>query len=255
MIEKKLNKNYGEFPDSAFWIGGKHAVISAINNPLRKIYKIVLHERISSVEHCIEKNRSKIIYLKDKFFNEIFKSEIPHQGYAALLDKIEHGNFKDYIKTKQNIKKKSNILALDGVNDPRNIGSVIRTACAFNIDAILINKKDFNPKSFLLYKAASGTIENIPIFAVSNIMNEINFLKKEQYWIIGLDVNAKTTLHDYKPEEKNVIIFGSEEIGLKKIVRDNCDYLYKIPINKNVESLNVSNACSAALAIINYLQK
>lgn len=200
-------------------------------------------------------HRSKIAFEDDVFFKKIFRSEIPHQGYAVLIERIVENNFKNFLKYELERKKISNIIALDGINDPRNIGSIIRSACAFNIDAILINKKDFNSKSFLLYKTASGAMDLINIFEVSNIINEINFLKKENYFIAGLDSNSETSIYNFPLFKKNLLIFGSEENGLKNTIKNSCDGLFKIPINQKINSLNVSNACSAAFSIVNYIQK
>jgi len=241
---------------STFWIGGKHSVLATIQNPQRKIHKIVLHEKLSNDNlEYINNHKVKIIYQGDKFFNKIFKSEIPHQGYAAEIEELPYVDFKEFIKQLKKNKKFINIIALDGINDPRNIGSIIRSSLAFNIDGLLINKKDCNSKSYTLYKAASGAIETIPVFKVSNIIHEINFLKSENFWLLALESNAKHSLYDYKVEQNNVIIFGSEENGIRNIVKDTADYICKIPMNPKANSLNVSNACSATLAIINYLQK
>lgn len=255
-IKKKILAFNNKYPNSSFWIGGKHSVILAIHNPKRKIYKIVLHEKMKNTnDKIITKHVDKIFFENDKFFSNIFKSEIPHQGYAVLVDKIDHGKFKDFIDKKLKINKNCNIIALDGVNDPRNIGSIVRSASAFSFDAIIINKKDFNSKSFLLYKSASGAMENIPIFEVSNILNEINVLKERNFYIAGMDMRSQKSIFNFSITKKNLIIFGSEEYGLKNLIKSNCDSTYKIPINENIESLNVSNACAATFAILNFLQK
>ena len=166
-----------------------------------------------------------------------------------LIEKIKENNIQFYIE--QN--KINNVLALDGVTDPRNIGSIIRTAVAFGYEAILINKKNFNPKSFLLYKAASGALEKIILIETSNILNEIKILKSNNFWVLGMDGNATQSLYNYKPQLKNLIIFGSESSGMKNLIKTNCDEICKIPINSNnVQSLNVSNAVASALSILNY---
>lgn len=254
IIKKKLRKTK-IFPDSAFWVGGKHTVLTALNNKKRIIHRIVIHKKIKDFNNDILLNKHKITFEEDIFFKKIFRSEIPHQGYAILIEKIVQNDFKNFVKFELNNKKNSNIVALDGVNDPRNIGSIIRSACAFNIDAILVNKKDFNSKSFLLYKTASGAMDLIHIFEVSNINNEINFLKKENYFIAGMDSNSEMSMHNFPLFKKNLLIFGSEENGLKNTIKNSCDNLFKIPINEKISSLNVSNACAATFGILNYIQR
>jgi len=245
-MKQKQKKN--KFSQSAFWIGGKHAVEAALNNPQRIKYTFVKHKKFLKSDTVIKSN-VKIDYQNDDFFKKIFNNEIPHQGYALLIEKIKENNIQFYI----NQNKINNVLALDGVTDPRNIGSIIRTAVAFGYEAILINKKNFNPKSFLLFKAASGALEKIILIETSNILNEIKILKSNNFWVLGMDGNATQSIQDYEPQLKNLIIFGSENSGMKNLIKTNCDAICKIPINtENVQSLNVSNAVAAALSIINF---
>ena len=247
-MKQKLKKN--NLSNSAFWIGGKHAVESALKNPKRKILELVLHKKFQETKHNQNFN-IKPVYADDSFFKKIFNNEIPHQGYALLIEKIQEVNLRYYLEQNTIF----NIVALDGITDPRNIGSIIRTSVAFGCDAILINKKDFNSKSFLLYKAASGAIENIIILEVSNIHNEIKLLKSNNFWVVGMDGSATQSIYDYKVELKNVLIFGSENLGMKKLMIENCDTICKIPISPNIESLNVSNAVAATLSILNFNKK
>jgi 23S rRNA (guanosine2251-2'-O)-methyltransferase len=242
-VKQKLKKIITS--NSAFWIGGKHAVHSAIANQKRKIHKLVLHEKYRNKE-IINNQYIKIYYENDNFFKKIFNNEIPHQGYALLIEKIKENGLQFYLKNN----KISNIVALDGITDPGNIGSIVRSAVAFNFDAILINAKDFNAKSYVLYKAASGAMENIIFLEVSNILNEIKLLKSKNFWVVGMDGEAKETIYDYNSELKNIVIFGSEHLGMRKILKDNCDFICKIPINKQIESLNVSNAAAISLSVL-----
>ena len=242
MKQKKLNKH-----KSCFWVGGKHVVEAAINNPKRKIHKFILHKKLEG-EKFNQDFKIKPEYADDTFFRKIFNNEIPHQGHALLIEQIQEISLKYYLEQNTIF----NIIALDGITDPRNIGSIIRTSVAFGCDAILINRKDFNPKSFLLYKAASGAIENIVILEVSNIHNEIKLLKKNNFWVVGMDGSATQSLYDYKVGLKNVLIFGSENTGMKKLMIKNCDTICKIPISPKIESLNVSNAVASTLSILNF---
>ena len=244
-MKQKLKKN--NLSNSAFWIGGKHVVETALKNSKRKIYKFILHKKLEGVK--FDQNfKIKPEYANDSFFRKIFNDEIPHQGYALLVEKLQEINLKYYLEQNTIF----NIIALDGITDPRNIGSIIRTAVAFGCDAILINRKDFNSKSFLLYKAASGAMENIIILEVSNIHNEIKLLKKNNFWVVGMDGSATQSLYDYKVELKNVFIFGSENAGMKKLMIENCDTICKIPISPKIESLNVSNAVASTLSVLNF---
>lgn len=232
------NNNY-------YWICGKHSVIECSKNEQRIVKKIILsnHEYIKNFSsHLL-----KYIEIKNNsFFNTITKNQdIAHQGYAIQTMPLSRINLKNYMKTLHNI------VALDGVLDPRNIGSIIRTSLAFNIDALIFNKREVDLKSISLNKAASGSIENIKIFTVSNILNEIENLKRNNFFIQGLDGHANEGIEKVEWNNKNVFIFGSESSGIRPLLKKYCDRLLKISINSKIESLNVSNSVSAALAIYN----
>ena len=148
-----------------------------------------------------------------------------------------------------------NFIALEEVTDPRNIGSIIRSAVSFNIDGIIVKERSFPSKSKLLYKSASGGIEHINLFKVSNINTTLKYLKTKDFWVSAFDVSAKKdfTEHDWKG--KNILLFGSEGYGLRQKTLLHSDFKFRIDINKNIESLNISNTVSIVCHHINHLLK
>lgn len=228
----------------SFWIGGKNAVISAINNKNRDIKTLVTSRHYEE----IKKKNSRNLLIKevsDSFFSKIFKDKFfVHQHIAAEIFECENNNLEFEIK------KLNKLIILDHVTDPRNIGSIIRTSVAFGVDGLIVKKKHFNSQSPYMYKTASGATEMIKIFKVINISQSIKILKKNNFWIYGLDAKAKKNIQDIKNlDEKIALVFGSEEKGIVKLILENCDEVCKINISKQIESLNVSNAVSATLAI------
>ena len=174
-----------------------------------------------------------------------------HSNKIAEIEHIEEINIKDYInsiKTNQNI----NFVALEDVTDPRNIGSIIRCAVSFNIDGIIVKERSFPSESKLLYKSASGCIEHVNIFEVSNISSTLKYLKSKNFWICGFDKNAKKNFTEHDWNGNHVLLFGSEGFGLKHQTIKNSDFLLKIDINSKIESLNIAN--SAAL-VFHYINK
>ena len=146
------------------------------------------------------------------------------------------------------------LLALEEITDPRNIGSIIRSAVSFNIDGLIVKERSFPYESMLLFKSASGCMEHINIFEVSNISSTLKYLKTKNFWICGFDKGGNDfTKHDWKGN--NVLLFGSEGYGLKYQTMKNSDFLLKIIINKKVESLNVANSASLVFHYINELKK
>ena len=227
----------------SFWIGGRHAVEAALNNKNREIVRVVSLQEIK-----IASKRIEIQIENKKFFNKIFMDkDLAHQGIAALIKPLKEHSLEEEIKN-NNLK---NLIALDGITDTRNVGSIIRNAVAFNIDGIIVNKKEINQDSQAMYKAASGAMENIKIFPVSNITNYIKLLKKNDFWVIGFDSNAKRNFEKFKWFKKNLLIFGSENKGIGKNLLSNCDEVLKINISNKIDSLNVSCATSAVLCNLN----
>jgi 23S rRNA (guanosine2251-2'-O)-methyltransferase len=239
----------------AFWIGGKHAVLSAIKNPKRKINKLIITEENEKDFNPKNFNKKIIIEIKNKKeIDKIFIDEnIVHQGVAAEIESIPAIELKEFLKIKNNFK--NTLIVLDDITDQRNIGSIIRSCSAFNINAVILLEKNYNPKNKMMYKSASGAMEIVNIIPVSNIINALEVLKKNNYWVYGLDGNAKENIEDQKWSNQNVFVFGSEGDGLRRLVKENCDHLIKIQINKEIESLNVSNAVSVTLGIFRLLQK
>ena len=238
-----------------FWIGGKHAVLSAIKNPKRKINKLIITQENQKDFDPKNFNKKIITEIKDKKeIDKIFFSEnIVHQGVAAEIENIPVIELKEYLKNKSNTK--NTVVVLDDITDQRNIGSIIRSCSAFDIDAIILLEKNYNPKSKMMYKSASGAMELVNIIPVSNITNALEVLKKNNYWVYGLDGHAKKNIEGQKWSKQNAFVFGSEGEGLRRLVKENCDHIIKIDINKEIESLNVSNAVSVTLGIFRLLDK
>ena len=237
----------------SFWIGGKHTVAEAIKNPKRNIKQIaVLDETRKEFLKKITNNQN--IEIKNtKFFNKIFFDETIHQGFAAHIDEFQKT---DIIADLNKGCLESNILLLDEITDPRNIGSIIRTAVAFDINTILLKKRNFQSKSSTMYKSASGCMEKIKIYETINLVNTLKILKKNNYFLTGLDSNSNNYLNkETKFFAKNVFIFGSEEFGIRNLTKKTCDQIIKIKISKNIESMNVSNSVASFLSIFRFMHQ
>ena len=233
----------------SFYIIGKHAVISALKNPSRKVLRVFLTEdsknKINRENQSLNLLKDIKIYYKTKreLDKYVGRDEINHQGFVAEIEHLEKLTLKDFLN--ENSKRNNiNFVALDDVTDPRNIGSIIRSAASFNIDGIIVKERSFPGDSKLMYKSASGCTELINIFEVSNVNTSLKFLKSKNFWISGFDSRAEKdfTKHDWKGN--NVLLFGSENYGLAYQIKKNSDFLFRIQINKKVESLNIANSAS-----------
>ena len=245
---------------TTFLIVGKHAVVEALKNPKRKIEKAFVTE--DALKKLNRENQSLNLLKKVNVFyksrreldNLCGRDEIAHQGLVAEVEQLEDVSLKDFVK--EGDKKNINFLALEEVTDPRNIGSIIRSAASFNIDGIIVKDRSFPSKSKLLYRSASGGAEHINVFKESNINTSLKYLKTQNFWISAFDSSAKKDFTTHKWEGRNVLLFGSEGFGLKHQTLKHSDFQFKINIDKKIESLNISNSVSIVCHYIStYLNK
>jgi len=240
-----------------FFIVGKHPVIEALKNPERKVIRLFLTEESKKNIHRVSPKKNlikdiKVFFKTKKELDKYCKNEqILHQGYVAEVERLEEKNLKDFIKTKENI----TLACLDGVTDPRNIGSVIRSAASFNIDGIIVKERLFPEDSKSMYKASSGSIEYTNIFKVTNINTTLKFLREKNFWVYGFSSGGSEDFTKYDWKGKNILLFGSEGDGLKEKTFKYVDYPVKIKINEKIESLNIANSASIVFFHINKAKK
>ena len=233
---------------TTFLIVGKHAVLEALKNPSRKIERVFLTEdaqkKLNRENQNLNLFKKIAVFYKSKkeLDNLCVRDDTAHQVLVAEVEQLDEITLKEFIIENKN--NTLNLIALEEVTDPRNIGSIIRSAVAFNINGIIVKERSFPAKSKLLYKSASGGTEHIKIFKVSNINTTLKFLKTKEFWVSAFDSNAKKdfTKHDWKG--KNILLFGSEGFGIKAKSLDNSDFRFKVNMNDNIESLNISNTVS-----------
>ena len=241
---------------SSFFIVGQHAVIEALRNPSRKVLRVFLTEE--SKKNIHRKNPKKNIlsdvkvYFKTKKELDKYttKEQLMHSGYVAEIEHLEQPELKDFIKEKKNL----TLVCIDEVTDPRNIGSLIRSAASFKIDGLIVKERQFPRDSKLMYKSASGCMEHLNIFEVSNINSTLKNLREKNFWVYGFDAKGEKKFTDIKWEGKNVLLFGSEGFGMREHTSKYTDFLVRIDINKNIESLNISNSAAIVFHHINYLK-
>ena len=238
---------------SSFFIAGRHAVIGALKNPNRRVIKIFLTEESKKNIHKQSPHKNllkdiKVFFKTKKELDKYCRSEdILHQGYVAEIEHLENPDLKEFIKEKNNL----TFVCLDEVTDPRNIGSLIRSAASFNIDGLIVKERHFPSESKLLYKSASGCVEYLKIFKVSNINTTLKYLRDKNFWVYGFTANSDKNFTDIKWNGNNILLFGSEGHGLNKHTEKYIDFSVKIDINKKIESLNISNSAAIVFHHIN----
>ena len=233
---------------TTFLIVGKHAVLEALKNPNRKIERVFLTEdaqkKLNKENQSLNLFKSINVFYKSQreLDNMCGRDDTAHQGLVAEVEQLNEITLKEFII--ENKKDNVNLIVLEEVTDPRNIGSIIRSAVAFNIDGLIVKERSFPSKSKLLYKSASGGVEHMKIFKVSNLNSTLRYLKSKDFWVSAFDVSATKDFTTNNWKGKNVLLFGSEGFGIKAKTLENSDFKFKVNINRNIESLNISNTVS-----------
>ena len=233
---------------TTFLIVGKHPVLEALKNPSRKIERVFLTEdakkKLNRENQSINLFKSINVFYKSRkeLDNLCGRDETAHQGLVAEVEQLEEITLKEYVLNNKN--KNVNLIALEQVTDPRNIGSIIRSAVAFNIDGLIVKERSFPSKSKLLYKSASGGVEHLNIFKVANLNTALKYLKTKEFWVSAFDISAQKDFTKNNWKGRNILLFGSEGYGLKSKTLENSDFKFKVNMNDNIESLNISNTVS-----------
>ncbi|WP_440692189.1 23S rRNA (guanosine(2251)-2'-O)-methyltransferase RlmB [Candidatus Pelagibacter sp. HIMB1695] len=242
---------------SSFFIVGQHAVIEALRNPNRKVLRVFLTEDAKKNIHKKNPNKNLLqdlkVYFKSKKELDKYssKDQLMHNGYVAEIEHLDSLDLKEFIKEKKNL----TFVCLDEVTDPRNIGSLIRSAASFNIDGLIIKERHFPRDSKLMYKSASGCMEHVNIFQVSNINSTLKNLREKNFWVYGFDSKGQKDFTDVKWEGNNILLFGSEGFGMRHQTGKYVDFFVKIDINKEIESLNISNSAAIVFHHLHFQTK
>jgi len=234
------------------WLYGVHAVSAALANPARRRHRLIVTKQgLDALEKALP-DRSV-----GEFSPEIVdRAEIDavcgpdsvHQGMALLSDPLSELHVEDVIAPGD--QTPDTLVVLDQATDPRNIGAVMRSARAFGARALVIQDRNAPPETGTMAKAASGALEHVSLVRVTNLARAIWTLKDAGYWCLGLDGYADDDIGAVDPTPRRVIVLGAEGAGLRRLTRETCDQLVKIPMDTDQESLNLSNAAAIALYVL-----
>ena len=215
---------------------GKNVAKEVLDKNIKRIYLSKTFNDKELIEE-IKKRNIQIRFVDKNILNNMEKGN--HQGIIIDIDDYEYYSLDE-------IEKEDVIIMLDHLEDPHNFGAIIRTIEAAGFKSIIIPKDRSVEVNPTVMKVSAGTLENVKIARVSNLVNTINELKNKGYWIIGTDMNG-TSYNEIDYKGKIVIIVGNEGKGMSRLVKENCDFIASIPMNGKVNSLNASVA--AALII------
>jgi 23S rRNA (guanosine2251-2'-O)-methyltransferase len=167
-----------------------------------------------------------------------------HQGVALLSEPLREPALEDVIAEAG---ERALVVLLDRVSDPHNVGAVLRSAAVFGADAVVVPEYGAPEVTGVLAKAASGAVEHVPLVRVVNLARAMDALKEAAFWCVGLDESAERSLAEAAPKGRIALALGAEGAGLRRLTRERCDLLARLPARGAIKSLNVSNAAAVAL--------
>lgn len=236
------------------WIYGTHAVLAALANPARRCKRILAadSESFERAEKTSEShgNRPAIETVAREDIAALLPPGAVHQNIALLAEPLGDPGVHAAIE-RALADAEPRVVVLDQVTDPQNVGAIIRSAAAFGAAAVIVQDRHAPPVTGALAKAASGGLESVALVRETNIARTIGELKSNGFWCVGLDGNAEQDLEQARARGAVALVLGAEGSGLRRLVREACDAMARIPQTGAVESLNVSNAAAVALYELN----
>lgn len=231
-------------------IYGRNPVIEALetNHTMDKILiqDGLRHSQIGYIRN-LAKERGIVYQFVDKRKLDKMAEGENHQGVVALAAAHSYTELEELIRRAKNSDRQPLLVIADGITDPHNLGSIIRTANAAGAHGVIIPKNRSVSLNSVVAKVSAGAIEHTPVARVTNIAQTIEALKKEGFWIVGTALEGTQLCYECDMTGAMGIVIGSEGEGMSRIVREHCDFLVKIPMLGKTESLNASVAAGVLL--------
>ena len=251
-LPRKHSKHAKAKNSKQYTITGINPIITLLENDPTRILSVVVSDsanksgRLAQALNLIEKHTINTSYIDTESFKNRFTGVT--QGIAAevSLPKTRTGNaLQTWLK--QERPNNCLLLILDQIQDPHNLGAILRTADAAGVDAVITSDKNTVPLNATVSKVASGGAESVPVFRVTNLNRTIESIKDAGIWLVGTTDHAQQTLYEHKFSGSLALVMGSEGTGMRRLTEGACDYLVKLPMAGVVNSLNVSVATGICL--------
>ncbi|MGE3904412.1 MAG: 23S rRNA (guanosine(2251)-2'-O)-methyltransferase RlmB [Reyranellaceae bacterium] len=243
--------------DDGHWLYGRHAVLAALANPIREVRQILMTRDAQArlgqelAEAGVRRGEpvtgAQLVDRHD--IDAALGHDAVHQGIAAYVGPLPDRDLADILGG--NDDEAMVLMVLDQVTDPHNVGAVMRSAEAFGAAAVVVTERNAPEESGAMAKSASGAVDRIPLIRVVNLVRELDYLKSRGFWILGLAGEANQNLAEAQPGGRVALVLGAEGDGLRRLTREHCDLLVRLPMAGTMPSLNVSNAAAVALYELN----
>ena len=240
------------------WLYGAHAVLEALGNPRRRAKRLLISPEAKQ-KHAASLERLRAARPDLPRAEDLGRGDLGamlprgavHQGLALLSEPLEQPDLGELVSRSPGAGaeagRASVVIALDQVTDPRNVGAILRSAAAFGALAVIAPGFNASPETGALVKAASGAFEHVPYIQGPNLARALDRLKQDGFWTLGLAAEARETLAAIPPARRLVLVLGAEGQGLRRLTREACDQMVRLPTSGPIGHLNVSNAAAVAL--------
>ena len=224
-------------------VEGRNAVMELIESD-KDVNKIFVQagEKHGSIMKIIARAKSKgivVVEVQKRKLDEMSVSH-NHQGVIAITPPFEYVEVEDILEEAKKKNENPFIFILDGIEDVHNLGSIIRTAETAGVHGIIIPKRRAAAVNATVYKTSAGAVEYMKIARVNNIQNTINYLKENDVWICGTDMDTNSLYNEQDYKMPIAIVIGNEGKGMSRLTKENCDFVVKIPMKGKINSLNAS---------------
>ncbi len=236
--------NAADTPRGTVWLYGTHAVQAALANPARRLRRLLATEEgLANLSARLPQPWAvQAEPVERARLDQMLGRDSVHQGLAVLADLLPQLTIGEILE------RPGPVLVLDQVTDPRNVGAILRSAAAFGVAGVIVQERHAPEETGSLAKAASGALETVPLLRAVNLARTLVMLKAADCWVVGLDAEATQALHGPSFAERRVaLVLGGEGEGLRRLTRESCDELAKLPMPGVMESLNVSAAAAVSL--------
>ncbi len=232
------------------FIFGIHSVFEVLKMRPQDVEQIVIAntrtlKNVDDILNLAKRFRVPVIYKEESWFKRA--GSMAHQGIVAQVRMKKEMSLDDVLAQVKTQGTPAFFLVLDEITDPHNVGALIRSAACAGAHGVILSKRGSAPLTSAVAKTSSGGMEHVVVIQVANINYALERLKKEGIWVLGLAAQAETSLYDMLGTQSVALVVGNEEQGLKRLVRENCDQLVKIPMQAEMESLNASVAGAIAM--------
>ena len=233
------------------YIVGRNPVIEHLQRGTQTVEKIWIAKGTtdSRIQHIITMAEEAGVPIKHCARRELDRLEpsVPHQGVIAFVSPTRYGDLSSILAKIERSEHNALLILLDNIQDPRNFGAILRTADAVNADAVIIPKNRAVGITTAVHKASAGASTYVPIIKVTNVAHTIDTLKSRGIWVAGTAENTSCLYTDADFSIPLCLVLGSEGKGIRRLVKQKCDYLVHLPMLGKIGSLNVSVAAGVLL--------